>query len=139
MGIKTGPEYLESLRDGRDVWMGGQRVRDVTTEPGLARGARTLAEFIDRQQDAALLDTLTFVEEENEEEERYPMAFLLPRTPEDVRRRGAAFYEWASGAVSPGPGCCDFRLRQPAGALRTVLLRAAACHGVHLLRSLQQR
>ena len=91
MGIKTGSEYLGSLRDGRDVWMRGQPVRDVTTEPGLARGARTLAEFIDRQQDAGLLDRLTFVEEG----ERYPMAFLLPRTPEDVRRRGAAFYEWA--------------------------------------------
>ena len=91
MGIKTGSEYLGSLRDGRDVWMRGQPVRDVTTEPGLARGARTLAEFIDRQQDAGLLDRLTFVEAG----ERYPMAFLLPRTPEDVRRRGAAFYEWA--------------------------------------------
>ena len=91
MGIKTGSEYLGSLRDGRDVWMRGQPVQDVTTEPGLARGARTLAEFIDRQQDAGSLDRLTFVEAG----ERYPMAFLLPRTPEDVRRRGAAFYEWA--------------------------------------------
>ena len=91
MGIKTGSEYLGSLRDGRDVWMRGQPVRDVTTEPGLARGARTLAEFIDRQQDAGSLDRLTFVEAG----ERYPIAFLLPRTPEDVRRRGAAFYEWA--------------------------------------------
>ena len=91
MGIKTGSEYLGSLRDGRDVWMRGQPVRDVTTEPGLARGAHTLAEFIDRQQDAGSLDRLTFVEAG----ERYPMAFLLPRTPEDVRRRGAAFYEWA--------------------------------------------
>ena len=91
MGIKTGAEYLGSLRDGRDVWMQGRRVQDVTREPGLARGAHTLAEFIDRQRDVALLDTLTY--EENGQ--RYPMSFLMPKTPEDVRRRGAAYYEWA--------------------------------------------
>ena len=91
MAVSRGTEYLDSLRDGRDVWMHGQRVEDVTTAPGLARGAKTLAEFIDRQQDEDRRDILTFVENG----ERYPMSFLLPREPEDVRRRGAAAYEWA--------------------------------------------
>lgn len=91
MAIGTGAEYLDSLRDGRRVWLHGKRVRDVTREPGLARGARTLAGFIDRQRDAPLRDTLTFVENGA----RYPMSFLMPSKPEDVRRRGAAFYEWA--------------------------------------------
>ncbi len=91
MGIKTGAEYLDSLRDGRDVWMHGRQVADVTQEPGLERGARTLADFIDRQRQPERLDKLTFAENG----ERYPMSFLLPRTAQDVRRRGAAFYEWA--------------------------------------------
>ena len=91
MGIKTGAQYLDSLRDGRDVWMHGRQVADVTKEPGLGRGARTLADFIDRQREPELLDKLTFVENG----ERHPMSFLLPRKAEDVRRRGAAFYEWA--------------------------------------------
>ena len=91
MALKSGAQYLESLRDGRDVWMHGKRVEDVATEPGLARGARTLAQFLDRQRDEKLRDTLTFAEDG----ERYPMSFLLPRNPEDVRRRGAAAYEWA--------------------------------------------
>ena len=26
----TGAEYLESLRDGREVWIYGERVKDVT-------------------------------------------------------------------------------------------------------------
>ena len=91
MAINSGAQYLDSLRDGRDVWMHGKRVADVTGEPGLARGARTLANFIDRQRDPAHVDKLTFVENG----ERYPMSFLLPRQAGDVRRRGAACYEWA--------------------------------------------
>jgi len=31
--IRTGEEYRASLRDGREVWMSGERVRDVTTHP----------------------------------------------------------------------------------------------------------
>ena len=37
MAIRSGAQYLDSLRDGRDVWMHGSRVADVTREPGLAR------------------------------------------------------------------------------------------------------
>ena len=29
----TGAEYLESLRDGREVYIYGERVEDVTTHP----------------------------------------------------------------------------------------------------------
>ena len=29
----TGAEYLESLRDGREVYIDGERVADVTTHP----------------------------------------------------------------------------------------------------------
>ena len=31
--IRTGDEYRASLRDGREIWMSGERVRDVTTHP----------------------------------------------------------------------------------------------------------
>ncbi|MEE8244578.1 MAG: 4-hydroxyphenylacetate 3-monooxygenase, oxygenase component [Pseudomonadales bacterium] len=89
MTVRTGAEYLESIRDGREVWMQGKRVEDVTAEPGLARGAHTLAQFMDNQSDDP--DTLTF----QEGDERFPMSFLLPKTEADVQRRGAAYYEWA--------------------------------------------
>ena len=91
MGVKTGAEYIESLCDDRDVWLRGHRVTDVTNEPGLSRGVRTLSEMLDRQHSPELTDLLTF----EEEGERFVMSFLIPRSPEDVKRRGAAFYEWA--------------------------------------------
>ncbi|MEQ8661963.1 MAG: 4-hydroxyphenylacetate 3-monooxygenase, oxygenase component [Gammaproteobacteria bacterium] len=91
-GIRTGAQYLAGLRDDRDVWLRGERVGDVTSHPGLRRGAHTLARFMDRQFDPALRDRITFEEDGH----RYAMSFLLPRSAADVKRRGDAFYEWAT-------------------------------------------
>ena len=37
-GIRTGAEYLEGLRDDREIWTRGARVKDVTAEPGIQGG-----------------------------------------------------------------------------------------------------
>ena len=39
----TGAEYLESLRDQREVWIYGERVRDVTLHPAFRNQARMVA------------------------------------------------------------------------------------------------
>jgi 4-hydroxyphenylacetate 3-monooxygenase len=91
MGLSTGHEFLDRLRDDREVWLAGERVADVTAHPGLARGARTLAALFDRQHAPELGDTLTF----SEDGRRFGMAFLLPRQATDIVRRGAALYDWA--------------------------------------------
>ncbi len=31
--IRTGDEYRESIRDGREVWVAGERVKDVANHP----------------------------------------------------------------------------------------------------------
>jgi len=59
MSIRRGEEYLESLRDGRRVWLMGQRVEDVTTHPALAGCARSVAAVYDLQHDPAHHDLLT--------------------------------------------------------------------------------
>jgi 4-hydroxyphenylacetate 3-monooxygenase len=94
MGIRNGKDYLSSLRDDREVWLQGNKVADVTMEPGINRGARTLADFLDRQQTPEHLDTLTYTDDADVTE-RFSMSFLTPKSAEDVRRRGAAYYEWA--------------------------------------------
>ncbi|MCB1742014.1 MAG: 4-hydroxyphenylacetate 3-monooxygenase, oxygenase component [Gammaproteobacteria bacterium] len=93
MALRCGAAYLDALRDEREVWYRGHRVADVTAEPGLARGAHTLADFLDRQGSAEHLQTLSF--SEAPDGERFAMSFLMPRESGDVRRRGRAFYEWA--------------------------------------------
>ena len=35
----TGAEYLESLRDGREIWLYGERVADVTAHPAFRNTA----------------------------------------------------------------------------------------------------
>ena len=91
-GIRTGAEYLEGLRDGREVWTRGHRVEDVTAEPGMARGAATLASFLDRQHEEPWRDKVTYLDEEGR---RCAMAFQMPRCVEDVAARGRSYYEWA--------------------------------------------
>lgn len=92
-GIRTGAEYIAGLQDDREIWTKGQRVADVTKDPGMARGAATLASFLDRQHDPALQDTITYVDEDGD---RCAMAYKIPTSADDIRARGKAYYEWAT-------------------------------------------
>ncbi len=91
-GIRTGAEYLGGLRDDREVWTRGKRVADVTTEPGMARGAATLASFLDNQHKPEFIDTVTYVDDDGD---RCAMAYQMPKSLDDVKARGRAYYEWA--------------------------------------------
>jgi 4-hydroxyphenylacetate 3-monooxygenase len=55
----TGKEFLESLRDGREVWIYGERVPDVTAHPAFRNPARMLARLYDALHDPAMRETLT--------------------------------------------------------------------------------
>lgn len=92
MGICTGTEFLSRLRDDREVWIEGQRVKDVTEHPSLRRGAASMARLLDRQHDVELSQALTYTDPGSDE--RFAMAFLQPHSIADVGRRGAALYDW---------------------------------------------
>ena len=50
MGARTGAEYVDGLRgDGREVWLGGERVRDVAGHPAFRGSVRGIAGFFDWQ------------------------------------------------------------------------------------------
>ena len=55
----TGAEYLESLRDGREIWLYGERVADVTTHPAFRNSARMIARLYDALHDPELQEVLT--------------------------------------------------------------------------------
>jgi 4-hydroxyphenylacetate 3-monooxygenase len=55
----TGAEFLESLRDDREVWIYGERVKDVTTHPAFRNAARSIARLYDALHDPAAKDILT--------------------------------------------------------------------------------
>ena len=55
----TGAQYLESLRDGREVYIYGERVDDVTTHPAFRNSARTIARLYDALHDPKQQAVLT--------------------------------------------------------------------------------
>jgi 4-hydroxyphenylacetate 3-monooxygenase len=55
----TGQEYLESLKDGREIWLHGEKVKDVTTHPAFRNAARSIARLYDALHDEKTKDVLT--------------------------------------------------------------------------------
>ena len=55
----TGAEFLELLRDGRDVYIYGERVKDVTTHPAFRNSAASVALLYDALHAKETKDTLT--------------------------------------------------------------------------------
>ncbi len=80
---RTGKEYLEGIGDdGRVVWLGGERVDDVTTHPALRGTAETIAELFDLQHERAeecLVD--------DPELGLVNVSHIIPRSRDDLRRR----------------------------------------------------
>jgi 4-hydroxyphenylacetate 3-monooxygenase len=81
--LRTGKEHLESLRDGRVVYVGGERIDDVTRHPAFREAAKTVAGIYDLKADPANRDVMTYEEDGG----RHSIYFLKPKTREDLQRR----------------------------------------------------
>ena len=76
----TGSEFLESIRDGREIYIHGERVKDVTTHPAFRNSARMIARVYDAMHDPKTRDIITAPTENGGRTHRY---FLAPKTVED--------------------------------------------------------
>jgi aromatic ring hydroxylase len=85
--LRTGAQFVESLRDGRAVILGGRDVPDVTREPSLRRGIDTLAGLFDAQFAPESRDITTSIDPETGR--RIATGWLVPRTKEDLKRHEA--------------------------------------------------
>ena len=95
MPARTGEQYLQGLRERPpEVWVGGHRVSDVTSHPGFANGARSVAALYDMQHEPDLLDEMTF--ESPSSGDRVGMSFMMPDNLADLERRRRMFYRWAT-------------------------------------------
>ncbi len=81
--LATGKEKLDRMRDGRAVYIGAERVDDVTAHPAFRQGAQTIAGLYDLKADPAKRELFTY--EENGE--RYALQWLRCRTRDDLVRR----------------------------------------------------
>src|SRR5882672_550489 len=57
-----GARYLASLRDAREVYIYGDRVRDVTEHPAFRNACRSIARLYDALHDPKMRDTLTGID-----------------------------------------------------------------------------
>jgi 4-hydroxyphenylacetate 3-monooxygenase len=99
VGARTGAEYIAAL-DERAIHVeieGEQYTGNVSQIPQLRNVVRTYAELFDLQHDPALRDTMTY--ESPTSADRVGMAFLQPRSVDDVARRGAAMRVWANHSL----------------------------------------
>src|SRR3989442_5712592 len=94
MPARTGQDYLKGLQEQeREIWLGGERIKDVTTHPGLRNGARAIASLYDMQVDSQLRDEMTYVSPTTGD--RVGLSFIIPRTMDDLERRRIMMLHWA--------------------------------------------
>jgi aromatic ring hydroxylase len=94
MSVKTGAEYIEGLRDGREVWHAGRRIGDVTAHTGFSGTIKTLSELYDKQHEPQYRDIMTL----DYEGERISYSYLPPRDAADLalKRRNIEFWSQAT-------------------------------------------
>lgn len=90
----TGAEYLESLRHGREVFINGARVEDVTTHPAFRNSARSIARLYDALHDPAQHEVLTVPTDTGNG--GYTHRYFRPaRSREELRAQKDAIAAWS--------------------------------------------
>lgn len=90
--LKTGKEHLECLRDGRIVYVGQERIEDVTKHPAFCRAARSIADLYDMKRQPENRAVMSF-EEDGEIASSY---FLRARSQSDLIKRSETHRRIAS-------------------------------------------
>jgi len=82
----SGAEKLARMRDGRKVYVGRQRIEDVTAHPAFREGARTIARLYDLKADPRKRDLFAY----REDGEDFSLHWLRCRDRDDLARRSGA-------------------------------------------------
>ena len=79
--LRTGAQYIESLRDGRQVWINGERVKDVPTHPAFQPIVSLRARLYDMAHEARHSAAMSYTDEASGE--HCNLALKLPKTQQD--------------------------------------------------------
>ncbi|MGE4013468.1 MAG: 4-hydroxyphenylacetate 3-hydroxylase family protein, partial [Alphaproteobacteria bacterium] len=100
--LKSGQEYLESIRDGRTVYIGRERIEDVTAHPAFASAAKMYAGMYDMKRQPANKDVTWF----EDGGEKYSLYYLQPKSRDDLVKRTAchtAIANFSHGLLGRSP------------------------------------
>ncbi|MYC33817.1 MAG: 4-hydroxyphenylacetate 3-monooxygenase, oxygenase component [Chloroflexi bacterium] len=94
MPARTGAEYIAGLRDrAADIYIGGEKVADVTRHPAFAGGLQTVAGLLEMQHDPATRDEMTYTSPSTGDP--VGLSFIMPRNADDLARRRKMMRNWA--------------------------------------------
>jgi len=94
MPARTGQEYITGLKERpREVWIDGERIKDVTTHPALRNGVKSVAALYDMQHDPELREEMTYASPTTGQP--VGLSFLIPQNIEDLERRRNMMARWA--------------------------------------------
>jgi 4-hydroxyphenylacetate 3-monooxygenase len=102
--MRTGADYVESLDDGRNVMLDGERVDNVATHPAFAGAVATMAHLYDVAADPARRDLFTYPSPTDGRPVH--VWWQTPTVPDDLTRRRLAIEAWAEES-------CGFLGRSP--------------------------
>ncbi|MGE5271262.1 MAG: 4-hydroxyphenylacetate 3-hydroxylase family protein [Thiohalocapsa sp.] len=95
--VKDGAQHLESLRDGRAVYIDGELVGDVTTHPAFRNAVAAAAALYDYQAQPGNLDRVTFAPDRGRGGyARVNRCWQLPKSYDELVARRLAMSEWAN-------------------------------------------
>jgi len=94
--MRTGAAYLAGLRDGRAVYLDGERLGDVAKHPAFAEPIRRIAETYDRAAAPEARDVTTAVDPATGR--RHGAMWLLPRGADDLEARRRVHRFWAEAS-----------------------------------------
>jgi 4-hydroxyphenylacetate 3-monooxygenase len=101
---RTGAEHLNSLRDGRAIFIDGELVADVTEHPAFRNSVRAAAALYDFQARPENLELMTFQPEGSNR--RVNRGWQMPRNYDELVKRRKALQAWAAQS-------CGFFGRSP--------------------------
>ena len=79
--LKTGDDYRESIRDGREIYINGETVKDVAFHPAFKPLVDVRARIYDMAHEDKYRDVMAY--DDPESGERNNIGYRLPRTQED--------------------------------------------------------
>ena len=89
----NGAEYLESLRDDREIYIYGKRVKDVTTHPAFRNSARSVARLYDSLHDPEVAPLITLPTDTGSGGFTHAF-FKAPKTKDDLIAGQRAIEHW---------------------------------------------
>ncbi|MCW2986971.1 MAG: hpaB [Conexibacter sp.] len=107
MGARTGQQYLDRLKaNSPEVWVGSDRITDVTEHPATRGAAHQIARLYDIQHEPAQREDMLFPSPDTGD--MVGTQFLVPRSRGDLARRRRAHKVWSDATLGLMGRTTDF-------------------------------